>query len=159
MCIWTYPKWNMHTINVINIISPLRGWFCGNKKASDAIYISKRYRTLFRKLNCADAIKGSRNIYVEHHTGEPQYARGDAKIWTCTQEVTQKVTCTSEIWSDPESTAINSIAFEFIYEHFMIKYQRPFLGQWKGLHFPDHYQFLCASHLSNSSRDIRQCYK
>jgi hypothetical protein len=54
------------------VVGPLGGWFPGNEKVLDEIYMNKRYRTLFRKLCCADAIKGSRNIYVEHLTGVPQ---------------------------------------------------------------------------------------
>ena len=55
------------------VVGPLGGWFPGNEKVLDELYMSNRYRTLFRKLCCADAIKGSRNIYVEHLTGETQY--------------------------------------------------------------------------------------
>ncbi len=55
------------------VVGPLGGWFSGNEKALDEMYMSKSYRTLFRKLCCADAIKGSRNIYVEHLTGVPQH--------------------------------------------------------------------------------------
>ena len=54
------------------VVGPLGGWFPGSEKVLDEIYMIKRYRTLFRKLCCADAIKGSRNIYVEHLTGVPQ---------------------------------------------------------------------------------------
>jgi hypothetical protein len=55
------------------VVGPLGGWFPGNKKVLDEMYMNKCYRTLFRKLCCADAIKGSRNIYVEHLTGVPQH--------------------------------------------------------------------------------------
>jgi hypothetical protein len=50
-------------------VGPLGGWYPGNEKALDELYVSKHYGTLFRKLCCADCIKGSRNIYVEHLTG------------------------------------------------------------------------------------------
>ena len=63
---------NMHAKVFGFVVGPLDGWFNGNKKAMDELYMSKRYRTLFRKLCCAEAIKGSRNIYVEHLTGVPQ---------------------------------------------------------------------------------------
>jgi hypothetical protein len=50
-------------------VRPPGGWYPGNEKALDELYVSKLYGTLFRKLCCADCIKGSRNIYVEHPTG------------------------------------------------------------------------------------------
>ena len=55
------------------VVGALGAWFPGNEKVLDEIYMSRRYRTLFRKLCCADAIKVSRNIYVEHPSGAPQY--------------------------------------------------------------------------------------
>ena len=55
------------------VVGALGSWYPGNEKALDEIYMSRRYRTLFRKLCCADAIKVSRNIYVEHLSGVPQY--------------------------------------------------------------------------------------
>ena len=54
------------------VVGPLGGWFRGNELVLNKINMSMRYRTLFRKLCCADAIKSSRNIYVEHLTGAPQ---------------------------------------------------------------------------------------
>ena len=54
------------------VVGALGAWFPGNE-VLDEIYMSRRYRTLFRKLCCADAIKVSRNIYVEHLSGVPQY--------------------------------------------------------------------------------------
>lgn len=55
------------------VVGSLGGWYPGNEKVLDELYVSKRYRTLFRKLCCADSIQGSRNIYVEHLTGVPQH--------------------------------------------------------------------------------------
>ena len=54
------------------VVGALGGWFPGNEKVLNEIGMSMWYRTLFRKLCCSDAIKGSRNIYVEHLTGVPQ---------------------------------------------------------------------------------------
>ncbi len=54
------------------VVAPLGGWFRGNELVLDEIKMSMRYRTLFRKLCCADAIKSSRNIYIEHLCGIPQ---------------------------------------------------------------------------------------
>ena len=55
------------------VVGPLGAWFPGYEKVLDEIYMRRRYRTLFRKLCCADAFKVSRNIYVEHLSGVPQY--------------------------------------------------------------------------------------
>ena len=44
----------------------------GNERVLDEPLISKYYRTLFRKLCCTDAIRVSRNTYVEHPSGVPQ---------------------------------------------------------------------------------------
>ena len=54
------------------VVGALGGWYPGNEKVLNEIEMSLRYRTLFRKLCCAEAIKGSRNIYVEHLTGVQQ---------------------------------------------------------------------------------------
>jgi hypothetical protein len=54
------------------VVGPLGGWYAGNEKVLDELNVSLRYRTLFRKLCCADSIKVSRNIYVQHLTGVPQ---------------------------------------------------------------------------------------
>ena len=54
------------------VVGPHGGWFPGNEKVLDEMYMNKSYRTLFRKLCCAE-IKGSQNIYVEHLTGVPQH--------------------------------------------------------------------------------------
>ena len=54
------------------VVGALGGWYQENDKVLDELQISMRYRPLFRKLCCADAIQISRDIYVEHLTGEPQ---------------------------------------------------------------------------------------
>ena len=51
------------------VVGVLGSWFAGNEKVLNEIGMPMRYKTLFRKLCCSDAIKGSRNIYVEHLTG------------------------------------------------------------------------------------------
>ena len=55
------------------VVGPLGAWYSGNELVLDELLVSKRYRTLFRKLCCADSIHGSRNIYVQHLTGIEQY--------------------------------------------------------------------------------------
>ena len=54
------------------IIGALGSWHPANENLLNELRISKRYRTLFRKLCCADAIQGSRNIYTEHLTNHRQ---------------------------------------------------------------------------------------
>lgn len=54
------------------IIGALGSWYPGNGNLLNELRISKRYRNLFRKLCCADAIQGSRNIYIEHLTNHRQ---------------------------------------------------------------------------------------
>ena len=54
------------------IIGALGTWYPKNEEVLNALRISKKYRKLFRKLCCTDAIQGSRNIYVEHLTNQKQ---------------------------------------------------------------------------------------
>ena len=54
------------------VVGALGAWYNGNENVLDELQINRRYRTLFRKLCCADAIRVSRNIYVQHLTGVPQ---------------------------------------------------------------------------------------
>ena len=54
------------------IVGALGSWFPKNEEVLNALRISKKYRELFRKLCCTDAIQGSRNIYVEHLTNQKQ---------------------------------------------------------------------------------------
>ncbi len=53
------------------VVGSLGAWYDGNERVLDKLMMLKRYRTLFRKLCCADAIRISRNIYVEHLSGVP----------------------------------------------------------------------------------------
>ena len=53
------------------VVGPLGGWYNGNE-SHGRITHEQEIQNLFRKLCCAEAIKGSRNIYVEHLTGVPQ---------------------------------------------------------------------------------------
>ena len=55
-------------------VGSLGSWYPGNERALRRLGISKRYRTLMRRLLCIDALKASRDIYVEHMSGHRQYA-------------------------------------------------------------------------------------
>ena len=59
-------------VSIIDVTCPFENDEDALRYAADELYMSKRYRTLFRKLCCAEAIKGSRNIHMEHLTGVPQ---------------------------------------------------------------------------------------
>ena len=48
------------------VVGSLGAWHPHNEKALDRIQISPRYRKLFRKLCCSDAICGSADIYLSH---------------------------------------------------------------------------------------------
>ena len=48
------------------VIGALGSWHPANEKVLRELGMSKRYRSLFRKLCCSDAIQGSANIYREH---------------------------------------------------------------------------------------------
>ena len=48
------------------VIGALGSWHPANEKVLRELGMSKRYRSLFRKLCCSDAIQGSTNIYREH---------------------------------------------------------------------------------------------
>ena len=54
-------------------VGSLGSWYPGNEKALRRLGISKRFRTLMRKLMCIDTIKGSRDVYIEHMSGHRQY--------------------------------------------------------------------------------------
>lgn len=55
------------------IVGALGTWHQGNERVLGRLGVSRRYRTLMRKLCCIDAIKGSRDVYIEHMTGHRQY--------------------------------------------------------------------------------------
>ena len=48
------------------VVGSLGAWHPHNEKALDRIKMSPRYRGLFRKLCCSDAIRGSADIYYSH---------------------------------------------------------------------------------------------
>lgn len=48
------------------IVGALGVWFHSNESVLNELRISHRYRTLFRKLCCADTIQGSRYLYINH---------------------------------------------------------------------------------------------
>ena len=48
------------------VIGALGSWHPANENVLRELGMSKRYRSLFRKLCCTDAIQGSTNIYREH---------------------------------------------------------------------------------------------
>ena len=54
-------------------VGPLGGWDPANEHTMNRLGISCKYSGLMRKLMCSDAIKWSRDIYVEHVTGVRQY--------------------------------------------------------------------------------------
>ena len=47
-------------------IGAIGSWHPANENVLRLLGMSKRYRSLFRKLCCTDAIQGSTNIYQEH---------------------------------------------------------------------------------------------
>ncbi len=53
-------------------IGSLDFWHQGNARALARLRISRRLRPLMRCLLCIDAIKGSRDIYIEHVSGHHQ---------------------------------------------------------------------------------------
>ena len=48
------------------VVGALGSWHPANENVLRELGMSKRYRSLFRKLCCTDAIQGSTNIYREH---------------------------------------------------------------------------------------------
>ncbi|XP_071794611.1 uncharacterized protein [Asterias amurensis] len=54
-------------------VGSLGSWHQGNERVLGRLGISRRYRPLMRRLLCIDAIKGSRDIYIEHVSGHRQY--------------------------------------------------------------------------------------
>ena len=55
------------------VIGSLGTWFPDNEKTLNRLGVGRRYRPLFRRLCCVDTIKASRDVYVEHITGQRQY--------------------------------------------------------------------------------------
>ena len=54
------------------VVGALGGWYPGNELLLNELRISHRYRRLMRKLCSADAIQGSRDIYLHHLTNGRQ---------------------------------------------------------------------------------------
>ncbi len=48
------------------VIGALGSWHPANENVLRELGMSKRYRSLFRKLCCTDVIQGSTNVYREH---------------------------------------------------------------------------------------------
>uniref|UniRef100_A0A8C4R587 Reverse transcriptase domain-containing protein n=1 Tax=Eptatretus burgeri TaxID=7764 RepID=A0A8C4R587_EPTBU len=55
------------------IVGAMGSWFPGNESALNRLGISRSYRKLMRRLCCIDAIGGSRDIYIEHMSGQRQH--------------------------------------------------------------------------------------
>uniref|UniRef100_A0A183CIN3 Reverse transcriptase domain-containing protein n=1 Tax=Globodera pallida TaxID=36090 RepID=A0A183CIN3_GLOPA len=55
------------------IVGPLGGWDPHNEFVLNQLKIGQHYRRLMRKLMVSDAIRWSRDIYIEHITGVPQF--------------------------------------------------------------------------------------
>jgi hypothetical protein len=56
------------------IVGSLGSWDPANEPVLRRLNINRRYASLMRKLMTSDAIRWSRDIYVEHLTGVRQYA-------------------------------------------------------------------------------------
>ncbi|KAL3069435.1 hypothetical protein niasHS_018160 [Heterodera schachtii] len=59
------------------IVGPLGGWDPHNEFVLNKMKIGQHYRQLMRRLMVSDAIRWSRDIYVEHLTGVPQFRDND----------------------------------------------------------------------------------
>ncbi|CAJ0574830.1 unnamed protein product, partial [Mesorhabditis spiculigera] len=55
------------------MVGPLGGWDAANNDIQRRLKISVKYGQLMRLLMIADSIRWSRDIYVEHVTGQRQY--------------------------------------------------------------------------------------
>ena len=55
------------------IVGALGGWDANNENILSRLGIGHNYRRLMRQLMVSDCIKWSRDIYVEHITGQKQY--------------------------------------------------------------------------------------
>jgi hypothetical protein len=55
------------------VVEALGGWDPGNEQIINHLKIGKHYCHLMRCLMCSDAIRWSRDVYVEHLTGRRQY--------------------------------------------------------------------------------------
>jgi hypothetical protein len=55
------------------IVGALGGWDVSNERIISRLKLGSHYCRLMRRLMCSDAIRWSRDIYVEHLTGSRQY--------------------------------------------------------------------------------------
>ncbi|KAH1002979.1 hypothetical protein HUJ05_010933 [Dendroctonus ponderosae] len=58
------------------IVGALGGWDPANERVIAHLGIGRHYSQLMRRLMCSDAIRWSRDIYIEHITGRRQYEDG-----------------------------------------------------------------------------------
>ncbi|KAH1001413.1 hypothetical protein HUJ04_005439 [Dendroctonus ponderosae] len=62
------------------IIGSLGGWDPANERTLSRLGLGRRYCHLMRPLMCTDTIRWSRDIYVEHVTGNRQYQEANEAI-------------------------------------------------------------------------------
>jgi hypothetical protein len=55
------------------VVGVLRVWDPANERIINRLRLGSHYCRLMRRLVCSDAIRWSRDIYVEHLTGRQQY--------------------------------------------------------------------------------------
>lgn len=70
------------------IVGPLGGWDPTNEAVLRKMGISSRYASLMKKLMCSDAIRWSRDIYVEHLSGNRQWTNDQSERLTRRQRTT-----------------------------------------------------------------------
>ena len=63
--------WTVHLDAII--VSALGGWDPDNEKTLRTLRISKRYCKMMRRYIVSDTIRWSRDIYIEHLSGQRQY--------------------------------------------------------------------------------------
>ena len=59
------------------VIVALGTWRPENEAVLGRLGVARKYRPLFRRLCCADAIASSRDIYIEHLSGQRQWREND----------------------------------------------------------------------------------
>ena len=90
--------WNVHLDAVI--VGSLGSWDPANEAALKILHIGRNYAKIMRKLIVSDTIRWSRDIYVEHITGQRQYAANPALQPPRLDEPTPAT-------ADPLSTVLN----------------------------------------------------
>ena len=68
--------WNVHLDAII--VGSLGSWDPANEAALKILHIGRNYSKIMRKLIVSDTIRWSRDIYVEHITGQRQYPANPA---------------------------------------------------------------------------------